>query len=205
MASVALHGDDPAGVSGATYAANTAGSIIGSLAFSLVLIPSIGTLGSQQVLIVLSAATGLVAAWIVLRRPVQIGGMALAAAAAAWGLAATVSDVPWQVVAYGRRVAPIIRAFDLYDQANPTTVLFRGEGINSSVLIAERAGQRHFYVSGKAEASTAILDMRLERMMGHLPALIHSGPRRVLTVGFGAGVTAGSFVPYPDVESLVIC
>jgi len=205
MASVALPGDDPAGVSGATYAANTAGSIIGSLAFSLVLIPSIGTLGSQQVLIVLSAATGLVAAWIVLRRPVQIGGMALAAAAAAWGLAATVSDVPWQVVAYGRRVAPIIRAFDLYDQANPTTVLFRGEGINSSVLIAERAGQRHFYVSGKAEASTAILDMRLERMMGHLPALIHSGPRRVLTVGFGAGVTAGSFVPYPEVESLVIC
>jgi len=47
--------------------------------------------------------------------------------------------------------------------------------------------------------------MRLERMMGHLPALIHPGPRSVLTVGFGAGVTAGSFVPYPDVEQLVIC
>src|SRR5205823_3678339 len=30
-------------------------------------------------------------------------------------------------------------------------------------------------------------------------------PRSVLTVGFGAGVTAGSFVPYRDVESLVIC
>jgi spermidine synthase len=47
--------------------------------------------------------------------------------------------------------------------------------------------------------------MRLERMMGHLPALLHPSPRSVLTVGFGAGVTAGSFVPYPDVESLVIC
>ncbi len=121
------------------------------------------------------------------------------------GLAMTVSDVPWQVVAYGRRIAPIVRAADLFDRANPTTVLFRGEGINSSVVIAERAGQRHFYVSGKAEASTAPLDMRLERMMGHVPALIHSSPRSVLVVGFGAGVTAGSFVPYPEVRSIVIC
>src|ERR1051325_7108771 len=42
-------------------------------------------------------------------------------------------------------------------------------------------------------------------MMGHMPALLHPNPRSVLTVGFGAGVTAGSFVPYPDVEHLVIC
>jgi spermidine synthase len=122
-----------------------------------------------------------------------------------WALTSTVEDVPWQVIAYGRRIAPIMRGFDVYDQAHPTTVLFHGEGINSSVLIAERTGQRHFYVSGKAEASTAILDMRLERMMGDVPGLIHPHPRSVLTVGFGAGVTAGSFVPFPDVESLVIC
>ena len=114
-------------------------------------------------------------------------------------------DVPWEVIAYGRRIAPIIRAFDLYDRANPTKVLFRGEGVNSSVLIAERAGQRHFYVSGKAEASTAILDMRLERMMGHVPALMDPNPKSVLVVGFGAGVTAGSFTRYPELEKLVIC
>jgi spermidine synthase len=60
-------------------------------------------------------------------------------------------------------------------------------------------------VSGKVEASTAFLDMRLERMMGHIPALVHSHPRSILTVGFGAGVTAGSFVPYPEVERMVIC
>jgi hypothetical protein len=37
-----------------------------------------------------------------------------------------------------------------------------------------RAGQRFFYVSGKSEASSALLDMRLQRMMGHFPALLHS-------------------------------
>src|SRR3989442_11651309 len=47
--------------------------------------------------------------------------------------------------------------------------------------------------------------MRLQRLMGHLPALIQGQPRSVLVVGFGAGVTAGSFVPYPDVENITIC
>ena len=47
--------------------------------------------------------------------------------------------------------------------------------------------------------------MRLQRMMGHLPALMQPAPHSVLVVGFGAGVTAGSFVPYPEVRSIVIC
>jgi spermidine synthase len=149
--------------------------------------------------------TALVAAGSVQNLRPKLVFAALAAIALAVALVWTVSDVPWQVVAYGRRIAPIVRAADLFDRANPTKILFRGEGINSSVVIAERAGQRHFYVSGKAEASTAPLDMRLERMMGHVPALVHSGPRSVLIVGFGAGVTAGSFVPYPEVRSIVIC
>jgi len=117
----------------------------------------------------------------------------------------SVADVPWEVIAYGRRIAPTIRAANLYPDANLSKVLFKGEGINSSVVILERAGLRQFYVSGKAEASSAPADMRLERMMGHVPALLHPNPRSVLTVGFGAGVTAGSFVPYPGVQSLVIC
>ncbi len=64
--------------------------------------------------------------------------------------------------------------------------MFVGEGINSSVVIAQLGEERFFYVSGKSEASSVLIDMRLQRMMGHLPALIHSGtPRSVLVVGFG--------------------
>jgi spermidine synthase len=173
------------------------------LAFSLWLIPAVGTSGSEQLMIALAAITAIVAAFSLkgVPRVVSTGGAVLAGSL----LIGTVADVPWQVIAYGRRMAPILRGAQLYDQANPTKVLYRGEGINSSILIAERAGQRHFYVSGKAEASTAPLDMRLERMMGHVPALVHTNPRAVLVVGFGAGITAGSFVPYPDVDSIVIC
>jgi spermidine synthase len=47
--------------------------------------------------------------------------------------------------------------------------------------------------------------MRLQRMLGHLPALLHKNPKSVLIVGFGAGVTAGSFVVHPEVQRIVIC
>jgi spermidine synthase len=208
LASVIAPGDDPARAAGRVYAINTAGSIVGSLAFSLWFIPTVGSRESQQILIAIAVLAAIVAGTSVAEfasRKARLAAFAAAAVLLGWGLAATVRDVPWEVIAYGRRIAPILRAADLYDQANPTKVLFRGEGVNSSILIAERAGQRHFYVSGKAEASTAILDMRLERMMGHVPALLDPSPKSVLVVGFGAGVTAGSFTRYPELENLVIC
>jgi spermidine synthase len=42
-------------------------------------------------------------------------------------------------------------------------------------------------------------------MLGHFPALFHPKPRSVLVVGFGAGVTAGSFVVHRDIETIAIC
>jgi spermidine synthase len=205
LAAAAAIREDPARLTGEVYAANTAGSIVGALAFSLLLIPAIGTQGSQQVLIWLAAAAAVVAvAPMVFRKPITFATGVACAIALAWGLSATVGAVPWQAIAYGRRVAPILRGLDRANDA-ATTPVFVGEGINSSVVITQRGDQKFFYVSGKSEASSALLDMRLQRMMGHLPALTSSAPHSVLVVGFGAGVTAGSFVPYPEVRNIVIC
>jgi spermidine synthase len=205
LAAAAADKEDPARLTGEVYAANTAGSIVGALAFSLVLIPAIGTRGSEQVLIWLAAAGAVIAIGpLATRKTLAFAGAVGCAILLAWGLAATVGEVPWQALAYGRRIAPILRGLDRPIDAQ-TTPVFVGEGINASVVITDRAGQKSFYVSGKSEASSTLLDMRLQRMMGHLPALVSSAPRSVLVVGFGAGVTAGSFVPYPDVASIVIC
>ena len=208
LASVAGKGQDAGRLSGTVYAANTAGAIVGALAFSLILIPTVGTQSSERILIRLAIVTAIVAAAPVrgIRWPsykMFTAGVA-AIVLLGWVLVTGVADVPWEVVAYGRRIAPTVRAFDLYPQ-EPAKVLYRGEGISSSVVIVERARERTFYVSGKVEASTASLDMRLERMMGDVPALLNRRPQSVLTVGFGAGVTAGSFVPYPELQRLVIC
>ncbi len=88
-----------------------------------------------------------------------------------------------------------------------TDILYVGEGMNSSVAVTrvKASGATQFHVAGKVEASSLPQDMRLQRMLAHLPALVHPNPKSVLVVGFGAGVTAGSFIPYPSLQRLVIC
>ncbi|HWF09636.1 MAG TPA: hypothetical protein VG297_14300, partial [Bryobacteraceae bacterium] len=203
LAAAAGKHEDPARLSGEVYAANTAGSILGALLFSLLLIPGIGTQNSERLLVWLAAA-GAIAA---IAPRIPVGRLALyagGALAAAGILSATVSGIPWQAMAYGRRIAPILRDQSVAGESR-TTAAFVAEGINASVVIAQRGDDRFFYVSGKAEASSGLLDMRLQRMMGHWPALLGRSPKSVLVVGFGAGVTAGSFVPYPEVSSITIC
>ena len=207
LASSASEGDDPARLSGEIYAANTAGSIVGALVFTLLLIPTLGTRVSQELLIWLAAASAAVSLWAAVRSGTRMAkaGWALAGTVVlALIFSSTVSDLPWQAIAYGRRIAPILRGLNIAMDAEAQP-LFVGEGMNASVVINQRGDQRFFYVSGKSEASSVPVDMRLQRLMGHVPALLHPGPRSVLVVGFGAGVTAGSFVPYPEVQSVVIC
>ena len=64
---------------------------------------------------------------------------------------------------------------------------------------------RSFHGAGKVQASTRPVDMRLQRMLGHIPALLHKKPESVLVVACGAGITAGTFVLHPDVKRIVIC
>jgi spermidine synthase len=87
---------------------------------------------------------------------------------------------------------------------------FVGEGMNVSVAVTtDDWGYRYFHGAGKVQASSKPEDMRLQRMLGHLTALMKPDPQDVLVVACGAGVTAGSFVPYEsnitivDIEPMV--
>jgi spermidine synthase len=207
LACAAGEGEDPARLTGEVYAANTAGAIAGALLFSLVLIPSAGTAGSQEILVWAPVAGAAAALAPMVRLNRGFSWFAAGCAAALLlGLIATsaIPVVPWQMIAYGRRAAEALHAAHT-GAAGQATPLFVGEGVDSSVVILQRGDDRIFYVSGKPEASSTPVDMRLQRMMGHLPALVHPHPVSVLVVGFGAGVTAGSFVPYPEVQKIVIC
>lgn len=96
LAAAAREGEDAGKLAGSVYAANTIGAIAGAIAFSLVLIPRIGTQQSQRVLIVMAAVGALVA----LR---SFGPRVLLALAFAGLLEWSVPPVPWELVAYGRR------------------------------------------------------------------------------------------------------
>jgi spermidine synthase len=77
--------------------------------------------------------------------------------------------------------------------------------MNASIAVTQKNRIRSFHVNGKVEASGEPQDMRLQRMLGHIPALLHRHPRSVLVVGCGAGITAGTFVVHPSVARIVIC
>jgi spermidine synthase len=207
LAAAAPQHADSGRMVGAVYAANTLGAIVGAVVFSIILIPTVGTLWSQRILIAAAALSAVVILLLRLRAPASETGrrvpfaaviaalIAVPAAAAllAWG----VPGVPGELYAFGRTIM------------SPNYVakmLYVGEGMNASPAVSEDdEGVRYFHVSGKTEAGTHAIDMRLQRMLGHLSALLNPKPRSVLIVGFGAGVTSGSFVTYPEIERIVIC
>ena len=199
LAATSAPGEDSAKLVGGIYAANTGGAILGALAFSTVLVPWIGTQGCERVLVVLAAVSALfVLGPLVMKSRSTFGSVGLAGALVIAGLlASNLSGAPPLLIAYGRRIMTSI---------NRSKILYTGEGINSSIAISQwDDGAVQFHVSGKVEASTEPYDMRLQRMLGHMPGLFHKDPQSVLIVGFGAGVTAGTFVLYPGIKRIVIC
>lgn len=198
LAAAAHRGGEPGTLAGIVYAANTVGGIVGSVAFSIFLIPSIGTQNCQRLLILLASLSALVV-FAPAARSLRMRGVAATVGsvlAISW-LVVSVSPVPWLAVAYGRRMML---------QHYPGRALYVGEGRDYSIAVsAPPNGDRYFHVAGKVEASTALPDMRLQRMLGDIPALFHPNPKSVLVVGLGAGVTAGAFVVNPAVSKITVC
>ncbi len=192
LAAASAPGQDTGLLAGRIYAANTLGAIIGAVGVSAVAIPGLGTQGSQQVLIVLAAIAGLLVLATKVR-PVILAGSLVAV-----GICAQiVPQIPPGLVAYGGYL-PTYETLPAF--------LYVGEGMNASIAVSEDPdGWREFHVSGKVVASSQDKDMGLQRMLGHLPALMLDGPKSVLIVGCGAGVTAGTFALYPSIERIVIC
>jgi spermidine synthase len=235
LAAVASRGQDPGRMVGGVYAANTVGAILGSLVFSMLVIPELGTQWAQRLLIILSACSALVAlAPMLLPRKTVAGDetapqpafsltgsiVTLAALVLAGLLAAGVARVPWEMVAFGRfsatwipwSVPGIVAEKDV--PVNSSSSVYRyctyvGEGMNVSVAVTKStSGWLYFHGAGKVQASSDPQDMRLQRMLGHLSVLARRNPdevKDVLVVACGAGVTAGSFVPYPFIQRITIC
>ena len=205
VAAAANNGDDLSRVVGRMYAANTLGAIIGSLLFSVLLVGWLGTQNAQRIVIMLSGTAGLLMlAPSMLRfssggsRMGSLGVIGIVGLLVVTvGFSFSVQEIPAGLVGYGRK---------LPKQHQLPNFVYVGEGMNASVAVSEDAsGSKYFHVSGKVVASNGYTDMRLQRMLGHLPALMLEKCESVLIVGCGAGVTAGSFVVHPGIKRIVIC
>ena len=181
----------------AINALNTAGALAGAVLLTLVGIPRFGSEISQQLLVVVAALAG--TAILLTARAAQPSVFSVVGVATVVTIISvfSVPAVPGRLIAFGRSV----NSWDSIKR-----FLYLAEGATASVAVTEGvAGAKQFHIAGKVEASDMDVDMRLERMLGHIPALLHPRPRSILIVGAGAGVTAGALSIHPEVERIVIC
>lgn len=168
---------------GLVYAWNTAGALSGSLLAAFVLIPHLGFRIAFALVFVLLFA----AAYVVAPARKALVGLALAAGAA----------IGWNVLSPS----------DPRDSAR--TVLVNTQDAHTTALVLEtrtHAGGvvRSIVVNGKSEASTALVDVRLQYLLGHIPGLLHGNVRRALVIGLGTGMTSGSLLDLPTLEQLTL-
>ena len=181
---------------GLVYAANTAGAIIGALLAGFVFIPSLGLLNTIRAVTVIVAigAMLLLVVSLVARRSRLLGAAAcalvimLAIRAPSWDQALLASGV--------YKYASMVDASDLKSSLTAGRVLFYREGATATVSVREAVGSRSLSIDGKVDASDGG-DMLTQRLLAHLPLLLHPQPRQVAIIGLGSGVTLGSALVHP--------
>jgi predicted membrane-bound spermidine synthase len=191
---------------GVTYAANTVGSIIGSIAGGFGLLPLLTAPGVWRLVValLLLLAVATVAADLGRGAPRRAAGLPLALAAA--GLLLCLAPGPsafWRHSPIGAgRVDTArwhgpndIRAFA---EERRGSVTWQAEGVESSVAI-DVGDEIAFLVNGKADGS-ARSDAPTQVMSGLVGAILHPQPRRALVIGLGTGSSAGWLAAVPGIE-----
>jgi spermidine synthase len=176
---------DPGRTVGRLYAWNALGTIAGAALTGGFLIPWIGLRGC--LLLLAGANFALVAIATYAHRP-----------GAAWYRAL----VPAGAAAFALLLAllPAAPRFYVPTDVPGETVLYYAEGPSATVHVAEytERERRHrtLFVDSKSVAGTYDEIVTDQKMLAHLPLLLHPSPQRALTVGFGTGGTSYSMLQH---------
>ncbi|MFH1278477.1 MAG: fused MFS/spermidine synthase [Candidatus Eisenbacteria bacterium] len=181
------------------YTLNTAGGLIGAGIANHYLVPAIGIQGALLSLTAVCAAVGLyqlVGAGRGLPRLAAAGAMIVILVAL---LAAVLPDM---MHLYAGKIAKGTRA-------EAVEVLLVREGRAATVTVLDqkdprKGSYRDMYLNGVEEASTRYWHAQLFKLLGIFPVLVHEseGPKDVMVIAFGAGITAGSVLASDEVGSL---
>lgn len=182
---------------GAVYAVNTIGAVSGSLIAGFVLIPQFGL---QLTLVVVSACLILAAVLATLSSSLRRRDHMLIAGGVAVAAAAIAAAPPWDrdLLASGAYMyAPYVpKDLDLETQLRAGTLLYYREGAGATVSVKKLTGTTTLAVDGKTDASNRS-DMLTQKLVAHLPLLLHDTPRTVGIIGLGSGVTVGAALRHP--------
>ena len=167
---------------GSVYAVNCLGAIAGSFLAGFVIMPTIGVKDGMMLVSAVSVAVGV---------------FLLGVAPAASRLAKRSTIVAAAVLAAIGLVAA--HKTDLYVgigiSADARKILHYKDGLVANVRVEQTADNVLLMIDNKVQAGR--LGARSSQGLGHIPMLLHPDPRRVLTIGMGAGMTAGAVARHP--------
>ncbi len=209
---IALLGSGNRGVGrevGVTYAANTVGSIAGSIAGGFGLLPLLSAPGVWRLVAVLLLGLALAAVALHALRErdwraavVQVAGPVALAILGALLIQAPGPSAFWRhsPIGAGRVSGDWDGPNELRDamQSQRRTVVWERDGIESSVAV-DITRETAFLVNGKADGS-ARADAPTQIMSGLVGSMLHPDPRRALVIGLGTGSTAGWIAAVPGIE-----
>jgi len=186
-------GGDAGRAIGTIYAANTLGSIVGSLLAGFVLLPWLGV----SLAMLSAGAAGIVLGVLVLL---------------------TDDDLPrarrglWAVGGIGGALAllllsPQVNMSQLHDgvfrrilgkrrKEHKADLLFAREGLTSTVTIYRNPHATWLKVNGKTDASSGE-DLVTQYLLGHLPLFLCPSPQDVCVIGLGSGATVRAVAAHP--------
>ena len=175
-------GEDTSRRIGAFYSLNVLGAIAGSVIAGFVSLPALGSQGSllaASALAVLSSVMLAVTQWPT--RPNFAGFMTM------------VGPVVFAMSALNA-VNPFDLAFQRFHRGE--RLLWRKEGVQTTVAVHERSGQRSpmrvMYLDGMHQANDSEATAFVHHRIGALPVMLHPNPRTALVVGMGGGATPGA-------------
>jgi len=184
---------------GRVYTWNTAGAILGAFVTGFVLLPTVGAEVTLKLVVVVAIV---LAFGSLLAEPGRLNPRF--AVPAGCGIVALIVVLvlapPWDRTLLGAGVYFEPRTFigeggsvsvgGVVADYHLTTYT---EGFNETIISFESPKGKFITVNGSPTASDAYEDMFAQRMVGHLPMLLHPGPvKTACVVGLGAGVSAGA-------------
>jgi spermidine synthase len=186
---------------GTVYAVNTAGAIAGALGAGFLLVPWLGLHDTIRLIAMLLALGG-IGLGLATRPGVawtpMVGGLAVAAAAwmlPEWDLRLLSSGV--------YKYARAVRGPDLATALTAGELQYYREGATATVAVRRLTGNTSLSIDGKVDASDDA-DMLTQRLLAHVPLLLHPSPQRAAILGLGSGVTLGSALTHGISRAVVL-
>jgi spermidine synthase len=189
---------------GSAYAVNTLAAVAGSLGAGFLAVPALGLERTLTIVCALLAAGAAVAVW---RSRTSIALRLAAAAPIAIALAILLAHEPWdrELLASGayKYASAIAPGLDPETALKSGTLLYYRDGATATVSVKRVTGALSLAIDGKVDASTAG-DMLTQKLLAHLPLLLHGDARTICIVGLGSGVTLASALTHPIDEADVL-